>query len=156
MKMPCCCVLSTVCPAGMGDAMAIHYEADAWTGIVGGKGLVTQCVQLEAKPMDRTHCNSKGCALPCAEFLWVINMMVYSVNPAGMGDAMATHYEAKACAANPKAYTWMHPLTYRPPLIASAIGEACCKTLYELVSQGAEMGMVPALHGWARFTCVCT
>ena len=75
MKMPCCCVLSTVCPAGMGDAMAIHYEADAWTGIVGGKGLVTQFVQLEAKPMDSTHCNSKGCALPCVEFLWVINMM---------------------------------------------------------------------------------
>jgi len=54
-------------------------------------------------------------------------------NP-GMGDAMATHYEACACAANPQAYTWMAPLTYRPPVIASAIGEACLKTLYELVS----------------------
>lgn len=54
---------------------------------------------------------------------------------AGMGDAMATHYEACACAANPQAYTWMAPLTYRPPVIASAIGEACLKTLYELGPQ---------------------
>lgn len=52
---------------------------------------------------------------------------------AGMGDAMATHYEAQVCARNPQAYTWMHPLTHRPPLIAAAIGEVCLRTLYELV-----------------------
>lgn len=65
----------------------------------------------------------------------LIHLVVACVRiAAGMGDAMATHYEAKACAANPKAYTWMHPLTHRPPLIASAIGEACLNILYELVS----------------------
>jgi hypothetical protein len=53
---------------------------------------------------------------------------------AGMGDAMATHYEAKACAANPQASTWLHPLTHRPPLIAAAIGKACLKILYEQVT----------------------
>lgn len=47
-----------------------------------------------------------------------------------MGDAMATRYEAAACAANPNAYTWLAPLTYRPPLIAQAIGETCLNTLY--------------------------
>lgn len=62
---------------------------------------------------------------------------------------MATHYEAKACAAHPKAYTWMHPLTHRPPLIASAIGEVCLKTLYELVS-----GSMRILHA-SEQSCNC-
>lgn len=48
---------------------------------------------------------------------------------------MATHYEAQACARNPQAFTWMHPLTHRPPLIAAAIGEVCLRTLYELVRE---------------------
>lgn len=40
---------------------------------------------------------------------------------AGMGDAMATYYEARAVERNASATTWIHPLTYRPPRIARAI-----------------------------------
>lgn len=47
----------------------------------------------------------------------------------GMGDAMATYYEARAVERNTEARTWIHPLTYRPPRIARAIaGEACLIT----------------------------
>jgi hypothetical protein len=62
---------------------------------------------------------------------------VVPVAAVGMGDAMATHYEAKACASNPAASTWLHPLSHRPPLIAAAIGEACLRILYEQVSGAA-------------------
>jgi glycerol dehydrogenase len=46
---------------------------------------------------------------------------------AGMGDAMATHYEAKVCLDNPNART---VIGARPTLAASALGEACADTLY--------------------------
>ncbi|NKB99138.1 MAG: iron-containing alcohol dehydrogenase [Pseudomonadales bacterium] len=46
----------------------------------------------------------------------------------GMGDAMATWYEARVCAANPKART---VLGTRPTLAAGALGELCAKILYE-------------------------
>lgn len=46
----------------------------------------------------------------------------------GMGDAMATWYEAKVCAANPAART---VLGTRPTLTATAMGELCAHTLYE-------------------------
>lgn len=62
-----------------------------------------------------------------------MSLLVVPVAAVGMGDAMATHYEAKACAANPGASTWLHPLTHRPPLIAAAIGEACLRILYQQV-----------------------
>lgn len=68
-----------------------------------------------------------------------------------MGDAMATHYEARACAANPAAYTWMAPLTHRPPVIASAIGQACLDTLYAQVGGG----QVCVGVGWVFFASVC-
>lgn len=78
--------------------------------------------------------------LPRSPDLVVMDPVVVAQAPveflvAGMGDAMATHYEAQACARNPQAYTWMHPLTHRPPLIAAAIGEVCLRTLYELGPQ---------------------
>ena len=47
---------------------------------------------------------------------------------AGMGDAMATWYEAKAVAANPSART---TIGGSPTLAAGAIGEICAATLYK-------------------------
>lgn len=46
---------------------------------------------------------------------------------AGMGDAMATWYEARVCARNPEARTL---LGARPTLAAEALGEICAKTLF--------------------------
>ena len=47
---------------------------------------------------------------------------------AGMGDAMATWYEARICLLNPKAVTTMGA---RPTLASAAIGETCARTLFE-------------------------
>jgi glycerol dehydrogenase len=46
---------------------------------------------------------------------------------AGMGDAMATWYEARTCYQNPQARS---VIGTRPTLAASALGELCAKTLY--------------------------
>ena len=46
---------------------------------------------------------------------------------AGMGDALATWYEARVCLDNPDAVTTTGA---RPTLAAAAIGEVCAKTLY--------------------------
>jgi len=46
---------------------------------------------------------------------------------AGMGDAMATWYEALACLRNPRGMT---TLGARPTLAAIAIGETCASTLF--------------------------
>ncbi|MCR9260274.1 MAG: glycerol dehydrogenase [Pseudomonadaceae bacterium] len=46
---------------------------------------------------------------------------------AGMGDAMATWYEAKVCLANPKA---RNVVGARPTVAAAALGEACATTLF--------------------------
>ena len=46
----------------------------------------------------------------------------------GIGDAMATWYEARVCQNNPNAIT---SLGTRPSITACAIGEACAHTLYE-------------------------
>ncbi len=46
---------------------------------------------------------------------------------AGMGDAMATWYEAQACLAKA---TGVNTLGTRPTLAATAIGEVCAKTLF--------------------------
>lgn len=46
---------------------------------------------------------------------------------AGMGDAMATWYEARACLANP---TGVNALSGRPTLASSALGEVCAHTLF--------------------------
>jgi glycerol dehydrogenase len=45
----------------------------------------------------------------------------------GMGDAMATWYEARTCIENPAA---RNVLLARPTLAAAALGELCAKTLY--------------------------
>jgi glycerol dehydrogenase len=47
---------------------------------------------------------------------------------AGMGDAMATFYEARACLVNPNARTTVGA---RPTLASVAMGEICAKTLFE-------------------------
>lgn len=49
---------------------------------------------------------------------------------AGMGDAMATFYEARACQDNPEASSLITPLTYRPPRVAMAIAGACLDVLF--------------------------
>ena len=46
---------------------------------------------------------------------------------AGMGDAMATWYEAKVCIANPRG---LNALGGKPTLAACAMGEICATTLY--------------------------
>ena len=46
---------------------------------------------------------------------------------AGMGDAMATWYEARTCLLNPVAMTMVGA---RPTLAACAIGEVCAQTLF--------------------------
>ena len=60
---------------------------------------------------------------------------------AGMGDAMATWYEARVCLDNPRGRT---PLGARPTLASCALGEICAKTLYE---QGERA--VKAVHAGA-------
>jgi glycerol dehydrogenase len=47
---------------------------------------------------------------------------------AGMGDAMATWYEARVCIDNPQGFT---PIGARPTLAACALGEICAHTLYD-------------------------
>jgi glycerol dehydrogenase len=47
---------------------------------------------------------------------------------AGMGDAMATRYEADVCLRNPKAVSM---LGARPTIASAAIGESCARTLFE-------------------------
>jgi len=46
---------------------------------------------------------------------------------AGMGDAMATWYEARTCIENPAG---RNVFTTRPTLAAAALGELCARTLY--------------------------
>jgi len=70
---------------------------------------------------------------PSSPALVVIDSRIVAEAPvrylvAGMGDAMATWYEARTCLHNPKARTM---LGTRPTLAASAIGELCANTLFE-------------------------
>ncbi|XOV84953.1 MAG: glycerol dehydrogenase [bacterium] len=53
---------------------------------------------------------------------------------AGMGDAMATWYEARVCLSNPQA---RNVIGARPTVAAAALGEACAKTLF---AQGVGAG----------------
>jgi glycerol dehydrogenase len=53
---------------------------------------------------------------------------------AGIGDAMATWYEARVCMLNPAAVTTVGA---RPTIAASAIGEACARTLFDNASAAA-------------------
>ena len=54
---------------------------------------------------------------------------------AGMGDAIATRYEAKTCFQNPKARSTVGA---RPTLAAGAIGELCATTLFAYGVAGAD------------------
>jgi glycerol dehydrogenase len=54
---------------------------------------------------------------------------------AGMGDAMATWYEAHVCLRNPNAITTTGT---RPTLASAAIGEMCAKTLFSEGQSAAE------------------
>src|SRR4030095_10364647 len=47
---------------------------------------------------------------------------------AGMGDAMATWYEARVCLLNPAAVSMVGA---RPTLASCAIGEVCAQTLFK-------------------------
>ena len=53
----------------------------------------------------------------------------------GMGDAMATWYEARTCFKNPRARSTVGA---RPTLAAAAIGELCATTLFAYGVAGAE------------------
>lgn len=54
---------------------------------------------------------------------------------AGMGDAMATWYEARVCLQNPKAIT---TIGARPTLASCALGEICAHTLFDEGLSAAE------------------
>ena len=56
---------------------------------------------------------------------------------AGMGDAMATWYEARVCLLNPAAVT---AVGARPTLASCAIGEVCAQTLFEKGAAAARGG----------------
>ena len=63
---------------------------------------------------------------------------------AGMGDALATRYEARTCVGNPEARSG---LGARPTLAAAVIAEACATTLYAdgvAARDAAERGEVTA------------
>ena len=59
---------------------------------------------------------------------------------AGMGDAMATWYEARACLLNPAGTTMVGA---RPTVAACAIGEVCAATLF---AQGSAAAAAVAAH----------
>ena len=59
---------------------------------------------------------------------------------AGMGDAMATWYEARVCLLNPAAVT---AVGARPTLASCAIGEVCAQTLFK---EGAAAGAAVAAN----------
>ena len=54
---------------------------------------------------------------------------------AGIGDAMATWYEARVCLNNPEALT---PIGARPTLASCAMGEICAHTLFEYGQAAAD------------------
>ncbi len=59
---------------------------------------------------------------------------------AGMGDAMATWYEARVCLLNPAAVT---TIGARPTLASYAIGEVCAQTLFK---EGRDAAAAVAAH----------
>lgn len=70
---------------------------------------------------------------PSSPALVVVDTGIVAAAPerylvAGMGDAMATWYEASVCLRNENALT---PLGARPTLAAAAIGESCASALFE-------------------------
>lgn len=79
---------------------------------------------------------------PASPAMVVVDTAVIAEAPAvflvaGMGDAMATWYEARAVVRNPAAFTKIAPLTYRPPRIAAAIARECADVLFQHGIQAA-------------------
>jgi len=71
--------------------------------------------------------------VPQSPALVVVDTGVVAAAPerylaAGMGDAMATWYEAQACLKNPNG---INVLSGRPTLASAAMGEICAHTLFE-------------------------
>lgn len=69
---------------------------------------------------------------PCSPALVVVDTAIVAAAPermlvAGMGDAMATWYEADVCLRNPAAITTVGA---RPTLASAAIGRTCADTLF--------------------------
>jgi glycerol dehydrogenase len=69
---------------------------------------------------------------PCSPALVVVDTGIVAAAPermlvAGMGDAMATWYEASVCLRNPAAVT---TIGGRPTLASAAIGEVCAQALF--------------------------
>lgn len=69
---------------------------------------------------------------PQSPALVVVDTRVIAAAPerylvAGMGDAMATWYEARACLENPNG---INALSARPTLASSALGKICAETLF--------------------------
>jgi glycerol dehydrogenase len=72
-------------------------------------------------------------SVPQSPALVVVDTGIVAAAPerylaAGMGDAMATWYEAQACLKNPNG---INILSARPTLASRAIGEICAHTLFE-------------------------
>ena len=77
---------------------------------------------------------------PNSPALVVVDSRIVAEAPArylvsGMGDAMATWYEARTCLQNPQG---RNVLGARPTQAASAIGELCANTLFEYGQSAAE------------------
>jgi glycerol dehydrogenase len=69
---------------------------------------------------------------PCSPAMVVVDTAIVAAAPermlvAGMGDAMATWYEAAVCLRNPAAMTTVGA---RPTLASAAIGETCAAALF--------------------------
>ena len=75
---------------------------------------------------------------------------------AGIGDAMATWFEARVCFKNTSAIT---PIGARPTLASYAIGEVCAQTLFEK-GEAASRAVVPELAqmrlraSWRQIHCL--
>ncbi len=77
---------------------------------------------------------------PCNPAFVVVDTEIVAAAPerylvAGMGDAMATWYEARICLQNESAITTVGA---RPTLASAAIGEVCGQTLFENGVRAAE------------------
>ncbi|MEB2286445.1 MAG: glycerol dehydrogenase [Polyangiaceae bacterium UTPRO1] len=82
---------------------------------------------------------------PCNPALVVVDTAIVAAAPerflvSGMGDAMATWYEAAVCLHNPQAMT---TLGARPTIASAAIGEACAATLF---AEGRAAAAAVAAH----------
>jgi glycerol dehydrogenase len=76
---------------------------------------------------------------PCSPALVVVDTGIVAAAAerylvSGMGDAMATWYEADVCLRNPHAVT---TLGARPTIASATIGESCMRTLFEQGSAAA-------------------